>query len=186
MIKTVRRSCLTGLALIGLWLLAGHAPVWAQGLPSRIEGRARDVADGDTFVLLGMQGRRWRVRLAGIDAPENAQPWSDRSRLQLVEWLRDRQISLEPVKTDPFGRLVARTRVPSAEASDALIDVGLLLVEAGLAWHFKRYKADQTAAEYAAFAMAEDRARQTGRGLWSDPAPEPPWTYRERVRAARR
>lgn len=186
MIKTVRRSWLTGLALIGLWLLAGHAPIWAQGLPSRIEGRALDVADGDTFVLLDMQGRRWRVRLAGIDAPENAQPWSDRSRLQLVEWLRDRQISLEPVKTDPFGRLVARTRVPSAEASDALIDVGLLLVEAGLAWHFKRYKADQTAAEYAAFAIAEDSARQAGRGLWSDPAPEPPWTYRERVRAARR
>lgn len=180
------RLFLLCLVLLGITAIPGMSPSLAQGLPALIEGRAISVADGDTFTLLDTQGRRWRVRLAGIDAPESAQPWADRSRLQLTQWLADRPIFLEPVKIDPFGRLVARTRIPSPDSPDELSDAGLLLVQAGLAWHFKRYKSDQSAGEYAAFASAEQQARQSGRGLWSDPQPEAPWTYRERQRAARR
>jgi|LauGreDrversion4_2_1035121.scaffolds.fasta_scaffold369487_2 endonuclease YncB( thermonuclease family) len=158
----------------------------AQPLPRVIEGRAIDIADGDTFVLLDDLGKRWRVRLAGIDAPESTQPWADRSAQQLREWLRDARVQLVPIKIDPYGRLVARTRIPSPEPANEHLDVGMMLVEAGLAWHFKRYKADQTPAEYAAFALAELRARQAQRGLWSEAAPQAPWDFRERKRAERR
>ncbi|MFO0120834.1 MAG: thermonuclease family protein [Burkholderiales bacterium] len=161
-------------------------PAAAQALPRVIEGRAIDVADGDTFVLLDDLGKRWRVRLAGIDAPESSQPWADRSRQKLREWLSDERVLLAPIKTDPYGRLVARILVPSADPASERVDAGLMLVESGLAWHFKRYKADQSPAEFAAFAEAENRARQAHRGLWSEPDPEPPWAYRERQRAARR
>jgi len=166
------------------------AQTQAVSLPRLIEGRAIDVADGDTFILLDDLGKRWRVRLGGIDAPESTQPWADRARQHLSDWLRDTRVHLVPIKTDPFGRLVARTLIPAPEPGTARagerIDVGLLLVEAGLAWHFKRYKSDQTPAEFAAFTQAEIRARQAQRGLWSEPDPEPPWAYRERLRAERR
>lgn len=166
------------------------AAAQAQPLPRQIEGRVIDVADGDTFILLDDLGKRWRVRLGGIDAPESAQPWADRSRQQLRDWLRGTRVQLVPIKTDPYGRLVARTLIPApeptAERTAERVDVGLLLIESGLAWHFKRYKADQTPAEFAAFALAEIRARQNQRGLWSEPDPEPPWAYRERLRAQRR
>lgn len=175
------------LLLIGLgpWAIAVRSAE-AQTLPRMIEGRAIDVADGDTFVLLDDLGKRWRVRLAGIDAPESSQPWADRSRQQLRQWLRDERIVLQTIKTDPYGRLVARTLIADPNTDAGRVDVGLRLVESGLAWHFKRYKADQTPSEYASFAQAENHALRAQLGLWSEADPEPPWVFRERQRAARR
>jgi endonuclease YncB( thermonuclease family) len=49
-----------------------------------------------------------------------------------------------------------------------------LVLEAGLAWHFKKYEMEQTEEDREAYARAEVTAREAGRGLWRDPRPVAP------------
>ena len=147
-----------------------------------LHGVAVQVQDGDTFDLRAADGRRFRVRLAGIDAPERGQPFADQARRRLRELLHGVRVRLDPIKRDPFDRLVARAWARPVRGPE--IDVSLALVQAGLAWHFTRYRADQTADEFDRYARAQEQARQARAGLWLDPAPEAPWALRERTRRA--
>lgn len=140
-----------------------------------------EIQDGDSFTMRSDDGRRLRIRVSGIDAPERRQPWADASRRNLAETLRAGRIRLEPVKQDAFGRTVARVLVVD-DADGTERDVGLEQVRAGLAWHFVRYASDQGAAEARRYARAEREARQARVGLWVDPTPEAPWAYRSRLR----
>jgi endonuclease YncB( thermonuclease family) len=163
-------------------LLAAAAPTvaTAREAPAPIEGAALDVQDGDSFLMRADDGRRVRVRVNGIDAPEKHQPWADASRRHLGELLRGRRIRLEPVKQDVFDRTVARVVVVDADPPER--DAGLAQVEAGLAWHFKRYRSDQTDEGFARYARAERDAQARGLGLWRDATPEAPWDFRARQR----
>jgi endonuclease YncB( thermonuclease family) len=58
--------------------------------------------------------------------------------------------------------------------------MNLHLIDRGLAWRYKRYQNEQTPSDRAAYAQAEDAARASRRGLWSDPEPVPPWEWRRR------
>ena len=46
------------------------------------------------------------------------------------------------------------------------------MVQAGYAWHFKKYSKD------AAFAKTEKLAKAKKLGLWKDKNAMPPWKYR--------
>jgi len=134
------------------------------------------VADGDSFTARLPDGRQLGIRIAGIDAPERDQPWADASRDHLEVLLARPGLRIDALKTDPFGRVVARVHAGSE-------DLGLLQVQAGLAWHFLRYAADQHPDERIAYARAEREARARRAGLWRDTAPVPPWQHRQRQRA---
>jgi len=47
-----------------------------------------------------------------------------------------------------------------------------------MAWHFKRYEAEQSPENRIAYSAAEREARAAKRGLWSDSEPIPPWEFR--------
>ena len=156
-----------------------HARAPASTLPP-IEGIAIDVQDGDSFVLHAGDGRRLRVRIAGIDAPERQQPFSEHARRRLGELLRDRRLRVEPIKQDVYGRTIARVTLLDGAMPGR--DAALAMIESGLAWHFERYRADQTADESARYAEAQRRARRQSAGLWREAEPEPPWDFRSRMR----
>ena len=143
--------------------------------PGVLSGRIGPIADGDSFTLIADDGRRIGVRIGGIDAPEKGQPHADQSRDNLARLLARGALEIEPIKTDPFGRQVARVRARGE-------DVALSQIEAGLAWHFVRYAADQSPQERTRYAQAEREARHAARGLWADPAPVAPWLHRQRKR----
>ena len=69
--------------------------------------------------------------------------------------------------------------MPSATG---LVFGALSQIQAGLAWHFLRYAAEQAPDERERYALAEREARQSRRGLWADPHPQAPWTFRQRNR----
>lgn len=143
-----------------------------------------EVFDGDSFNLKAADHSVVRVRIAGIDAPEKTQPYSAKAKASLESLLAQGPIRLEVIKQDPYERWVAHVHVAEQ-------DIGLLQIERGYAWFFKRYKNDLSGTMQERYARAEEDARAARRGLWAgiaasatNPAlaPEPPWKFRERTR----
>jgi endonuclease YncB( thermonuclease family) len=139
------------------------------------QARIQHLSDGDSFVVRTEDGRRIPVRLSAIDAPEKTQPYGDTARRSLLALVEGKSLTIIPIKRDPYGRTVARVLADQT-------DVGLEQVRAGMAWHYKRYESEQAPRDRREYARAEQRARDTGQGLWAQPEPMPPWRFREQQR----
>jgi endonuclease YncB( thermonuclease family) len=150
-------------AIFGAFIYTAFAVAQAPA-PARFSGRVVGVADGDTINVL-RDGRTVRVRLDGIDCPEDGQDFSQRARNFTRVLVFDRTVEVNVLDVDQYGRLVARVRTGDQ-------DVSVELVRAGLAWHFTRYSKDPV------LAQLEREARTEKRGLWVQPNAIPPWTYR--------
>jgi endonuclease YncB( thermonuclease family) len=133
---------------------------------SNFDGQVIAVHDGDTLSVLS-EGRVLKVRLQGIDAPEARQPGGEAARQALAAAVKGKAVSVSGSGCDRHGRTVARVYVGSD-------DLGLLMVRLGHAWWFQQF-----APKDQKLAAAEGEARRLKRGLWSDPAPVAPWTFRE-------
>lgn len=169
---------IAGLLAVAMLLAGALAPHAAARAESALEGESIAVQDGDSFVLRTGDGRKLRIRIEGIDAPEKGQPFAGVSRRHLAGLLRDRSLRLEVRKVDRYGRQVARVH-------DGGTDVGLAQLQAGLAWFYRRYQSEQEPEVRRAYARAEARARDAAVGLWRDDAPLPPWEQRRRQRGER-
>ena len=133
------------------------------------------VTDGDTITLLDSDNKQRKIRLAGIDAPERRQPFSDRAKQHLADLSFKKQATLDCFKTDQYKRKICRVWVQGK-------DVSLAQVRAGLAWHYKRFESEQTSSERADYARAEDDARALRIGLWQSERPVPPWEFRRKAK----
>lgn len=134
-------------------------------------GRVVEVIDGDTVTIL-LQGRsQLRVRLAGIDAPEQKQAFGQRAKQHLAGLVFDKSVTVVGHKYDRYHRLVAKLII---DGHDANLD----MVATGYAWHYKRYELEQSLEDRLAYGKAEAKARTERRGMWTDAAPVPPWDFR--------
>lgn len=159
-------------------LLAASAISFAAAAHT-IEGRVVRVSDGDTVTLLDGSHAQRRIRLAGIDAPEKAQPYGGASTRHLSGMVFGESVSVEYKKHDRYGRIVGKVLKDGHDAS-------LEQIRAGLAWHYKQYQREQSRADRSTYAELENAAQQAHAGLWRDPAPVPPWTWRVEQRAKHR
>jgi endonuclease YncB( thermonuclease family) len=144
-----------------------------------IEGRVVGVSDGDTVTVLDGLNAQHRIRLAGIDAPEKAQPYGDASKRHLSDMVFGEPVRVEYEKHDRYGRIIGKILKDGHDAS-------LEQIRAGLAWHYKQYQREQSRADRSAYAEIEREAQQAHAGLWRDPAPVAPWTWRQEQRAKHR
>lgn len=148
--------------LLGI-LLIGTPAVQAMTL----DGRVVTVQDGDTIVVLSAEGRRYRVRLSEIDAPESSQPYGAEARRALAGMILRQHVHVRVTGTDRWGRLLGRV-------SRGKVDINGAMVVRGAAWANLPYLTDQR------FLLWEREARAAGRGLWALPAQQrvPPWEKR--------
>lgn len=146
-------------------LLAACATAADSGL---LHGRVLRIVDGDT-IDVRLDSGRIRVRLQGIDAPEHDQPGGREATQFLRQHLNDRDVQLEPVSQDQYGRLVAIVHSGG-------MNLNRELVRAGHAWAYRRYMRRGERE----LCRLEHEARQSGRGLWQGPsAPaRAPWEHR--------
>lgn len=165
--------------LLALLLGSGCAPADARAPALQpFTAQVVRVADGDSITVLDAGKQQHRIRLAGIDAPERQQPFSQRSREHLAQLLAGQTVRVEPGKLDRYQRMVAKVFVQGQDAS-------LAQLQAGLAWHYKDYEREQAREDRLAYARAEDAARAAGVGLWQDRQPLAPWEFRRRARESR-
>jgi endonuclease YncB( thermonuclease family) len=140
--------------------------------PLILKGRIVWVADGDTVTLLDERKTLHKIRLAGIDAPETAMPYGRQATLHLASLVLGKHVDAATYKQDRYGRTVA-TLLLGAQ------DINLAMIQAGLAWHYKRYAKEQPAAEAQAYAQAEVLAQTNNLALWQDSDPCTPWDWRK-------
>jgi endonuclease YncB( thermonuclease family) len=133
------------------------------------------VADGDTITLLDSNRQQHRIRLAGIDAPEKAQPFGQRSKQHLSDLAFGKQAKADCYKIDRYDRDVCTVYVDGK-------DIGLAQIDAGLAWWFRKYAHEQLPKDRIDYEAAEDRAAADRVGLWQDKNPVPPWEWRREHR----
>jgi endonuclease YncB( thermonuclease family) len=135
--------------------------------------RLVSVADGDTITVEDPMRTRHKVRLVGIDAPEDGQAFGDHSKQHLARLLEGGIARIEWSKQDQYGRLLAKVTVHdpgncSPTPCPRSIDVGLAQVNAGMAWHYKEYQRDQSPQDRIPYANAERQARSARIGLWAE------------------
>lgn len=138
-----------------------------------IHGRVVSVEDGDTCVVQDEVGRRHRVCLYGVDAPEQGQPYWTPARESLRNKIYGKDIRFDSVEVDSEGRNCGRVYV-----GDRHINVDQ--VREGYGWHHAEHE------NVREFAEAEREARERHRGLWKDRQPVEPWKYRREHRQANR
>ncbi len=161
------------LALVGVWLtiLVGVVGAFTT---AAFEATVVDIADGDTLTVLREDRTQVRVRLHGIDAPENGQPFWVKAKAFTSELAHRKVVRVEPTDLDHDGHMVAYVRLPHGRT------LNHELVRVGLAW-WRRIR--WYAPHDAALEHLEAGARGAGRGLWADLRPVPPWWWRAPVGA---
>ena len=129
------------------------------------------IHDPDTVTVLDAQKVQHKIRLQGIDAPEKAQSFGQKSKQSLHEMAHGKQVTVEYQKKDKYGRTVGTVFVNN-------IDVCLEQIKRGMAWHYKQYANEQSKEDREIYAKAEAVAQTQSVGLWKDKTPVPPWEFR--------
>lgn len=153
--------------LASLTLILASLPASA----GQIAGKVVSVADGDTVTVLDASNNQHKIRLSGIDAPERAQPFGRQAKEHLSNLIAGSQVTVETMKTDRYGRTIGKVLEQNR-------DINLAMVAAGFAWHYKHYENEQPASDRELYSRTESTARTQGVGLWRDPQPVAPWTWR--------
>jgi endonuclease YncB( thermonuclease family) len=96
-------------------------------------GKAVGISDGDTLTVLDAERTQHKVRLAGIDAPEKSQAFSEASGQNLARLIFGKAVKVNYEKRERYDRIIGNVLVER-------VDACLRQIENGLAWHFKRYK----------------------------------------------
>jgi len=137
------------------------------------------VVDGDTVHVVNKSGKKFKVRLTGIDAPEQNQPYGLASTYHLKEVLIDKWVLLESkpkngnlYSVDIYNRVLAKLILDGN-------DVNFLQVSSGYAWHFKRYQKQQSPSDRELYSQAELNAKKNKLGLWEEKKPIAPWKWRK-------
>lgn len=136
-----------------------------------ITGRVVSIADGDTVTVLDAANQQHKIRLSGIDAPEKAQAFGNRSKQHLSDAVYGKLVEVEVYKRDRYRREVGVIRLGG-------LDMNLKQVEDGMAWHYTQYANEQPKADRVRYSEAEATARKQRLGLWTDRDPVPPWDFR--------
>lgn len=152
--------------------------VFADTLTGRVVG----IADGDTITVLDAVRQQHRIRVAGIDAPEKAQPFGQRSKENLSRLVFSKDVRIEWDKRDRYGRIIGKIWVQPSDCPRCglTLDAGLAQLSAGMAWWYRKFASEQSAEDRGRYQFEEDEARARRVGLWREVDPVPPWDWRRK------
>lgn len=143
-----------------------------------LTGYVVGISDGDTLTVLDKTSQQHKIRLAGIDAPEKAQAFGDRSKQNLAALTFNRKVVVEWTKHDRYGRTVGKVLVNG-------VDANLEQIKGGMAWWYRDYAKEQSPEDRRLYEYAEAKSQSNRSGLWSDKNAMPPWDFRHGTGAAK-
>jgi len=131
-----------------------------------LQGKVVHIADGDTITILTESNQQVKIRLAGIDTPEKAQPFGNKAKQAVAALTFNKQARVEVETKDRYGRTVGTVFVNGQ-------NVNAEMIRQGLAWVYRKYTNDQKL-----YAL-EEQAKRAKRGLWVSDKPIEPWLWRK-------
>lgn len=152
--------------LLGILLASISMAATAETLIGNVIG----ITDGDTLTLL-VDRQAYKVRIAGIDAPEKRQAWGEKSKSNLSRLAFNQNVVADCQKMDRWGRQICKVTVNT-------VDIGLEQIKYGMAWWYRKYAKEQSAEDRSAYENVELMAKLRRLGLWSDTNPLQPWDFR--------
>jgi micrococcal nuclease len=111
------------------------------------------VMDGDTVMVL-RDGKKIKVRLSNIDAPESDQEFGKESRQSLADKVLKKQVHVNSKAVDVYGRMIAEISVDGRSVNEAQ-------VQDGMAWENSHFHGDKH------YLKLGNDAKQARRGLWA-------------------
>ncbi|GMY08329.1 staphylococcal-like nuclease CAN2 [Fagus crenata] len=116
--------------------------------------------------------RKYRIRLRGIDAPENSMPYGQEAKEELTKIVQGKCLRVLVYGEDQYGRCISDLYCNGKFVQE-------LMLKKGFAWHYAAY--DQRPE----LAIWEKEARAKRVGLWASSNPEKPWEWRKNKREGR-
>jgi len=144
-----------------------------------LEGKVVRVTDGDTITVLDATNTQTKIRLTGIDAPEKKQPFGNKAKEQLSNFVAGRNVTVDYKTKDKYKRVLGKVLVKGQ-------DINLEMLKSGLAWHYKHFEKQQTAEDRVLYSDSETTARTNKLGLWVQKKPVAPWDFRKVRKAVSR
>ena len=144
---------------------------WSNlALAANFSGLVVSVIDGDTLEVLNGHHTE-RIRLYGIDCPEKGQPYGNKAKQALAALTFRKTVTVHEHGYDRYKRTIGDVLLGDGT------NVNHKLVADGWCWWYRKYAPNDSALE-----KLEQEARENRKGLWTDPAPIPPWEWRKRNR----
>ena len=138
-------------------------------------GQVVGIADGDTITVLDAGHTQYKIRLAGIDAPEKKQAFGQVSKKSLSDLVYEKVVSVEYSKQDRYGRTVGKVLVNG-------VDANLEQVKRGMAWFYKKYQNELLLQDRLDYLHAQENAEKDRIGLWVGNDSVAPWDFRKTAR----
>jgi micrococcal nuclease len=168
-------GAVTGSCVVAALLVVSAFPSCAAGREDTAAvqpvelARVERVGDGDTIEVTLSSGKRERVRLLGIDAPELHHParpeeyYAAEARAYLEQRIADGEVrlrrdSLREQDRAGYDRLLRYVELPDGQSLNAE------LVRTGHAYAYTRFPLT----ELDRFRALEEEARREQRGVWND------------------
>jgi endonuclease YncB( thermonuclease family) len=136
-----------------------------------LRGKVVKVSDGDTITILDSLHHQVKIRLYGIDCPEKTQDYGTVAKKFTADKCFSKTILVAFKGKDKYGRTLGVVMVPDKS------ELNLLLLQNGLAWHYKSFDKSKR------YADAEDMAHKHKAGLWAGKNPVAPWEFRKEKKA---
>jgi endonuclease YncB( thermonuclease family) len=140
---------------------------------SKLTGKVSVIEDGDHLKFAAEDGIVYTVTLLGVDTPDEKQNYYKKAKRRLAELVEGQPVSAILRRTET-GELLGTIYVAGQ-------DIGLRLIQDGLAWHYPAHSREQTANERDKYSRAEAAAKTSRIGLWEDKEPVSPWAFRKEI-----
>jgi endonuclease YncB( thermonuclease family) len=161
-----KRQIMAGL----VFALVATCPIlsWAD-----FAARVITVHEGDRLTI-HHDGRKETIYLKDIDCPDLKQPYGKQAKLVTAAFIGNRDVVVRGLKRDKQGRVSAEVLLDDGR------NVGHELLKEGLAWWRRSASSD------ASLEVVEELARASGKGLWADSDPVPPWKWKAPKKTSRK
>ncbi|MDD2464929.1 MAG: thermonuclease family protein [Desulfobulbus sp.] len=148
--------------LVILTLVSLSSPCFAYS------GKVVSIYDGDSITLF-YKGKKLRISLYGIDAPELKQEHGAEARDFLDSFINNETVAVNPIGKLRKGRLTGTVLLGEDNINE-------LMILNGQAWVDRQTCTEEFCTTW---IKMEEAAKATKKGLWNNPEATPPWEFRK-------
>jgi endonuclease YncB( thermonuclease family) len=148
-----------------------HHAAYRTSVHPVLTGKVVSVQSGDSLTIVDQSNTQHRVHLYGTEAPLKGQPFANESRQSLTTKTLDKTVRVKAMHAERNGAISGKVAV-----SGGTHYVNLQQVREGMAWHHLG------GGHNTKLAVAEAKAKNARRGLWSEANPVAPWRFRQQQR----